>query len=171
MQVELKIIDSRLERWGLPTYATPGSAAVDLVACAVYGKTKDGKPDFAARKPLEAAAPIEPGALLYIGIGFAMDIGTPDYAAFILPRSGMGSALGLVMGNGTGLIDSDYQREVIVALLNRSAAGTPPVAINPGDRIAQMLFAPVLRPQWSVVDEFSRVTERGLGGFGSTGHK
>lgn len=171
MQIELKLTDQRLEHWGLPNFATPGSAAVDLMACAVYGKTADNKPDFAARKALDAAASIPPGEVLYVGVGFAMDMGRAEVAAFILPRSGMGSALGLVMGNGTGLIDSDYQREVIVACLNRNAPGGAAITIKPGDRIAQMVFAPVLRPEWKVVADFSRSTERGLGGFGSTDGK
>ncbi|HEY1721967.1 MAG TPA: dUTP diphosphatase [Magnetospirillaceae bacterium] len=169
MNIELKLTDPRLEQWGLPTFATAGSAAVDLMACAIYGKTADNKPDFAARRSMEAPAQIEAGQVLYVGVGFAMDIGKAEVGAFILPRSGMGSALGLVMGNGTGLIDSDYQREVIVACLNRNAAGQAAITIKPGDRIAQMYFAPVLRPNWSVVTDFSRSTERGLGGFGSTG--
>jgi dUTP pyrophosphatase len=171
MQIELKLTDPRLAQWGLPAFATPGSAAVDLLACAVYGKNADNKPDFAARRSIEAPLFLAPEELLYVGVGFAMDIGTPDYAAFLMPRSGLGSALGLVLGNGTGLIDSDYQREVIAACLNRSAPDTAPIAIHPGDRIAQMVIAPVARPEWRVVTEFARVTERGLGGFGSTGSK
>jgi dUTP pyrophosphatase len=167
--VEIKLLDPRLRDWGLPVPATPGAAAADLMACAIYGKTADNKPDLKTRRPLEDTLTIAPSEVQYIGAGFAMAILDPMYAAFILPRSGVGSALGIVLGNGTGLIDSDYHGEIIVAALNRNTSSV--ATITPGLRIAQMVLGPVVRPEWRVVDQFSPASSRGAGGFGSTGLK
>jgi dUTP pyrophosphatase len=150
--IELRILDPRLEVWGLPRYRTAMAAAVDLFACV------DG--------PLA----IEPQtAPVLIATGFALSIADPHVAAIILPRSGLGHAKGLVLGNLVGLIDADYQGPVMVSAWNRNPAGTDPVVIAPGDRIAQMAFVPIVRPAFRVVADFTTRTDRGEGGFGSTG--
>jgi dUTP pyrophosphatase len=186
LPVQVKIVDPRLREFGgAPRPATGGSAAVDVVALGAYRRKPDGKPDMTSREPIADKIVIAPGEVCFVGLGFAMHIGDPGYAAFLMPRSGMGSALGIVMANTVGLIDSDYQNEVVAALWNRnfpatgeplrvSLAGDPPlprgaVEIRAGDRVAQMYLAPVVLPEWREVEEFGRVTERGLGGFGSTG--
>lgn len=102
--------------------------------------------------------------------GLALYMNNPHVAAVILPRSGMGHKHGLVLGNGTGLIDPDYTAQIFVSVWNRNPSGDP-ITINPGERIAQMMFLPVIRPNLSVVEEFSGETARGGGGFGSTGSK
>lgn len=170
--VEIKIIDPRLlsEFGGPPRPATAGAAAADVVACAVFDKKPDGKPDLASRRPMTGPVTLRPGEAVYFGLGFAMDIGDPNYGAFLIPRSGMGSAVGAVMANGIGLLDSDYQNEYMCVLLNRNlGAYEKDVKVNPGDRIAQMYLAPVVRADYRVVGEFTRATARGTGGFGSTG--
>jgi len=150
--IELRILDPRLEAWGLPRHRTAMAAAVDLFACV------DG--------PLA----IEPQtAPVLIATGFALSIADPHVAAIILPRSGLGHAKGLVLGNLVGLIDADYQGPVMVSAWNRNPAGTDPVVIAPGDRIAQMAFVPIIRPTFRVVTAFTTRTDRGEGGFGSTG--
>jgi dUTP pyrophosphatase len=106
---------------------------------------------------------------ILISAGLAIHIADPNVAALILPRSGLGHNKGLVLGNLTGLLDSDYLGPVYISAWNRNAAGTAPIEINPGDRIAQMMFVPVVRPRFEVVVEFSGQSERGAGGFGSTG--
>lgn len=146
--VELKRLDPRLgDSIPLPTYATDGSAAMDLRAA----------PDA----PLELA----PGDSVLVPTGLAIHIGDPGWCALILPRSGLGHKHGLVLGNLTGLIDADYQGPLMVSCWNR---GSEPFTIRPGDRIAQLLVAPVARVAWRVVDAFTP-SERGDGGFGSTG--
>ena len=169
--VEIKVIDPRLvtEFGGLPRPATAGAAAADVVACALLPKTAEGKPDPGSRRPLTEALALAPGETAFVGLGFAMDIGDPNHAAFLIPRSGMGAALGIVMGNLTGLIDSDYHGELVACLWNRNPQGGPAVRIRPGERVAQIYIGPVVRAEWTVVDEFSRATGRGAGGFGSTG--
>ncbi|OIQ32833.1 MAG: aminotransferase [Alphaproteobacteria bacterium MedPE-SWcel] len=150
--VELKIIDPRLRDWGLPDYQTAGAAAIDLCACV------DG--DIA----------IEPqAAAVLIPSGLALHMNHLHCAALILPRSGLGHKKGLVMGNGVGLIDADYTGQVFISAWNRNPAGNAPIIIQPGERIAQLMFVPILRPALNVVDAFSQETERGAGGFGSTG--
>ncbi|SEQ64232.1 deoxyuridine 5'-triphosphate nucleotidohydrolase [Faunimonas pinastri] len=150
--VELKLLDERLKEWGLPRYQSEMAAAVDLHAC------------------LDAELALEPGApATLIPAGFSIHIGDPHIAAIILPRSGLGHKKGLVLGNGQGLIDADYLGPLMISAWNRSAPGTPPVVIQPGERIAQMMFVPVIRPSFALVEEFSAETERGAGGFGSTG--
>ena len=148
--VQIKILDPRLgTEFALPDYATPGSAGMDLRAC------------------LEETAEIAPGETLLIPTGFAMHIKDSGLAAVLMPRSGMGHKHGIVLGNLVGLIDSDYQGQVFVSCWNR---GNESFTIRPGERIAQMVFVPVLRTDFEVVEEFS-ASERGAGGFGHTGRQ
>ncbi|MGH8145166.1 MAG: dUTP diphosphatase [Rhodanobacteraceae bacterium] len=146
--VELKILDPRLGNGiPLPAYATGGSAAMDL------------------RAAPETAISLEPGMSALIPTGLAMHVGDPGWCALILPRSGLGHKHGLVLGNLTGLIDADYQGPLMISCWNR---GSEPFTIQPGDRIAQLLVVPVARVEWRVVEDFA-ASERGAGGFGSTG--
>ena len=147
LPVQLKILDVRLHRETL-SYGTPGSAGLDL------------------RAMLEKPLCIEPGQAELINTGLALYIGNPDFCAMVLPRSGLGHKKGLVLGNLVGLIDSDYQGPLMVSAWNRSQV---PVIIEPLERIAQLLFVPIAHAQFNVVDEFSDVSCRGHGGFGSTG--
>jgi dUTP pyrophosphatase len=150
--IELKILDARLRDWGLPRYQTAMAAAIDLLAC--------------LDAPVEIAAGSPP---VLISSGIAVHIGDPGLAALVLPRSGMGHKQGLVLGNLVGLIDADYTGPIMVSAWNRNAPGTPPIRLSPGDRFAQLVFVPILRPDFAVVDEFTAPSERGAGGFGSTG--
>ena len=151
-RLQLQILDRRLLDWGLPRYQSAGAAAIDLHAC------------------IDAPLSLAPGdAAVLVPAGFAIHIRDPHLCALILPRSGLGHRDGLVLGNGSGLIDSDYQGPIMVSLVNRNAPGGGAVTIAPGARIAQMLFLPVARPIFDVVDTFANQTERGAGGFGSTG--
>ncbi len=150
--MEIRILDPRLHDWGLPRYQSAGAAAVDLMACV------DG---------VVAVAPQEPALLIHSGI--ALSFGDMGLAALVLPRSGLGHRKGLVLGNGTGLIDPDYAGEILISVWNRNPPGSPPIEISPGERIAQMIFVPVMRPEFTAVSAFSRETQRGAGGFGSTG--
>ncbi|TAN06743.1 MAG: dUTP diphosphatase [Rhodanobacteraceae bacterium] len=146
--VELKRLDARLgDSIPLPTYATTGSAAMDL------------------RAAPESAVTLTPGDSALIPTGLAIHIGDPGWCALILPRSGLGHKHGLVLGNLTGLIDADYQGPLMISCWNR---GREAFTIQPGDRIAQLLVTPVARVAWQVVEEFA-ASERGVGGFGSTG--
>jgi dUTP pyrophosphatase len=151
-ELELRILDPRLHDWGLPAFESAMAAAVDLRAC------------IDAPLAIEPQAPAE-----MISSGVAILIHRPDLAAFILPRSGLGARLGLVLGHSIGTIDPDYSGPWLIPLINRNAAGSPAVTIEPGDRIAQAVFLPILRPRFKVVAEFSVATARGPGGFGSTG--
>jgi dUTP pyrophosphatase len=151
--IELKILDARLRDWGLPRYQTAMAAAIDLLAC------------------LDAPVELAPGnAPVLISSGIAIHIGDPGLAALVLPRSGMGHK-GLVLGNLVGLIDADYTGPIMVSAWNRNAPGTPPIRLAPGDRFAQLVFVPIVRPEFAVVEEFTAVSERGAGGFGSTGQR
>lgn len=150
--VEIRILDPRLNDWGLPRYQSEMAAAIDLHCCS------DGPVVLPPRS-----------APLLIPAGIALHMGDPNLAALILPRSGLGHRRGLVLGNLVGLIDPDYTGPVQVSAWNRSEAGTEPIAIQPGERFAQLMFVPVLRPRFRIVEEFSRETARGGGGFGSTG--
>jgi dUTP pyrophosphatase len=150
--VEVKVLDKRLEAWGLPAYQSEMAAAIDLHACI-------DEPIV-----LEAGSPA-----LLISTGIAVYMGNPHLAAVVLPRSGLGHRKGLVMGNLQGLIDPDYVGEVMVSAWNRNVPGTEGILIQPGDRIAQMMFVPIVRPRFRVVEAFSARTGRGAGGFGSTG--
>jgi dUTP pyrophosphatase len=146
--IELKILDSRLgDSIELPHYATDGSAGLDMRAC------------------IDASITVEPGETVLIPTGLAIHIGDASLAAVLLPRSGLGHKHGLVLGNLTGLIDSDYQGQVFISCWNRSSK---PYAIQPAERIAQMVFVPVEQVQFNVVDEFDD-SDRGAGGFGHSG--
>ena len=146
--VELKRLDARLgDSIPLPAYATDGSAAMDL------------------RAAPESAVTLEPGDSALIPTGLAIHIGDPGWCALILPRSGLGHKHGIVLGNLVGLIDSDYQGEVLVSCWNR---GREAFTINPGERIAQMVIVPVVQATFRVVEDFD-ASHRGEGGFGSTG--
>jgi dUTP pyrophosphatase len=146
MKLDLKILDARMREY-LPAYATPGSAGLDLRAC--------------LDKPLT----IEPGETRLVPTGLAIHVGDPGFAALILPRSGLGHKHGIVLGNLVGLIDSDYQGPLMVSLWNRSAT---PFTVQPLDRIAQLVVVPVVQVEFEVVEEFA-ASQRGAGGFGSTG--
>ncbi|MBK8284263.1 MAG: dUTP diphosphatase [Ahniella sp.] len=147
-QIDLKVLDPRLGRdFPLPTHATPGSAGLDL------------------RAMVEDAMVLEPGACQLIPTGMAIHIADPELAAVILPRSGLGHKHGIVLGNLVGLIDSDYQGPLLVSCWNR---GHQAFTIQPGDRLAQMVFVPVVRAEFRLVDEFVDST-RGTGGFGHSG--
>jgi dUTP pyrophosphatase len=130
-----------------PAYGTPGSAGIDLRAC------------------IEHNMIIAPGQCELIPSGIAMHIGDPHYAAMILPRSGLGHKHGIVLGNLVGLIDSDYQGQIFVSLWNR---GHTPFTLMPLERMAQLVIVPVMQMQFNIVDEFP-LSQRGTGGFGSTG--
>lgn len=151
MNIEMCVLDVRLHEWGLPTYQSDHAAAIDLHAC------------------LDAPLEIAPGsAAVLIPAGFAIHIDDPLVAALILPRSGLGHKKGLVLGNTAGLIDPDYTGPILVSAWNRNAAGEP-IVLQPGERFAQMVFVPVIRPTLHRVATFSGASGRGAGGFGSTG--
>ncbi|MGO4999641.1 dUTP diphosphatase [Oceanisphaera sp. W20_SRM_FM3] len=148
--IELKIIDPRVGTdFPLPTYATPGSAGLDLRAC------------------LDAPLTLAPGETQLLPTGMAIHIKDPGLCATILPRSGLGHKHGIVLGNLVGLIDSDYQGQLMVSCWNRSAAS---FTIEPGERIAQLVILPVVQAQFTLVSEFDQ-SERGEGGFGSSGRQ
>jgi dUTP pyrophosphatase len=151
-KIEVKVLDPRLQTWGLPRYQTAMAAGIDLHAC--------------LEQDLDVA-PGSPAAL--VPSGLAIHIADPGIAAVVLPRSGLGHKSGLVLGNLVGLIDADYTGPLMISVWNRAAPGTSPLRIRPGDRIAQLVFVPILRPQFRVVDAFSAESDRGAGGFGSTG--
>lgn len=144
--VDLRILDARL-RDALPAYATPGSAGLDLRAC------------------IDAPITIAPGQTVLIPTGIAVHLGDPHYAAVLLPRSGLGHKHGIVLGNLVGLIDSDYQGQLMVSCWNRSEVA---FTLQPMERLAQLVIVPVVQAQFNVVTEFP-ATERGEGGYGSTG--
>ncbi len=146
LQVELKILDPRLNE-NMPAYATTGSAGLDLRAC------------------IDEAITIKPGETTLIPTGMAIHLANPAYAAMILPRSGLGHKHGIVLGNLVGLIDSDYQGQLFVSCWNRSQEA---FVMNPMERMAQLVIVPVVQASFTVVDEFN-ASERGEGGFGSTG--
>ncbi len=146
-RIDVRILDVRLKD-NPPHYATPGSAGLDLRAC------------------VEAPVKLQPGDTQLIPAGIAIHLADPGLAALILPRSGLGHKHGIVLGNLTGLIDSDYQGEIFVSTWNR---GREPFVINPLDRLAQMIVVPVLQVAFNIVDSFEE-SHRGEGGFGSTGH-
>ncbi len=147
--VKLRILDPRIGReFPLPHHATPGSAGMDLRAC------------------IEAPLTLAPGAAELIQTGISIYIADPELAAVLLPRSGLGHKHGIVLGNLVGLIDSDYQGPLMVSVWNRGSAD---FTINPGDRIAQIVFVPVVHVEFEIVEDFS-TTARGAGGFGSSGH-
>jgi dUTP pyrophosphatase len=144
--INVKILDPRMKEQ-MPAYATPGSAGLDLRAC------------------LDEPLIIHPGETHLVPTGLAIHIADPGYAAMILPRSGMGHKHGIVLGNLVGLIDSDYQGQLMVSTWNR---GHSAFTLNPMERLAQLVIVPVLQVGFNIVEEFGE-TERGDGGFGSTG--
>lgn len=146
MNLQLKIVDARM-RDHLPAYATTGSAGLDLRAC------------------LDAPVILAPGQTTLIPTGLAIHLEDPGYAAMILPRSGLGHKHGIVLGNLVGLIDSDYQGQLMVSTWNR---GQTAFTIEPLERIAQLVIVPVVQAHFQLVDAFT-TSERGVGGFGSTG--
>jgi dUTP pyrophosphatase len=146
MQLDVKILDPRLADQ-LPAYATPGSAGLDLRAC------------------LDAPLTLAPNAWQLVPTGMAIYLQDPAFAALILPRSGLGHKHGIVLGNLVGLIDSDYQGQLMVSAWNRSSVA---FTIEPMERIAQLVIVPVLQAQFNIVNEF-KASERGEGGYGSTG--
>jgi len=146
--LDIKVIDPRIKNQ-LPEYSTSGSAGLDLRAC------------------IDAQMKIEPGQTVLVPTGFAINIEDPKYAAVILPRSGLGHKHGIVLGNLVGLIDSDYQGQIMASVWNR---GSESFNIEPMDRIAQLVVIPVVQVKFNLVDDFDKST-RGSGGFGSTGHQ
>ena len=146
--VEVKLLDPRFgDEWPLPAYATEASAGMDL------------------RAALDAPLVLEPGDAALVPSGIALHLGDPQLCAVVLPRSGLGHRHGIVLGNGTGLIDADYQGPLMISTWNRGAAT---YTIAPGDRIAQLVLLPVVRAELQVVDTFEG-SARGEGGFGHTG--
>lgn len=146
--IQVKILDPRVGKdFPLPTYATPGSAGLDLRAC------------------IDAPLQLAPTETLLIPTGIAIHIADPTIAAMILPRSGLGHKNGIVLGNLVGLIDSDYQGPLMISCWNRSNDN---FSIQPGDRIAQLIFVPIIQTQFELVAEFDN-SERGTGGWGHTG--
>lgn len=147
-QIELKVLDPRVgTEFDLPSHATAASAGMDLRAC------------------LDAPLELAPGASALVPTGLAIHIGDPGLCAVILPRSGLGHRHGIVLGNLTGLIDADYQGPLMVSLWNRSSTA---YVVEPGERIAQLVFLPVVRAEFRIVDDFTP-SDRGEGGFGHTG--
>ncbi len=147
-KIEVKVLDARIgSEYPLPHYATPGSAGMDLRAC------------------VDDPLTLEPGQSELIPTGLAIHIADPGLAATILPRSGLGHKHGIVLGNLVGLIDSDYQGQLFVSCWNR---GQDAFTVKPGERIAQLVFVPVVRVEFDIVDEFEE-SHRGAGGFGHTG--
>ena len=147
MNIDVKSLDPRMADQ-LPTYATPGSAGLDLRAC------------------LQAPLTLAPNAWQLVPTGMAIYLKDPGYAAMILPRSGLGHKHGIVLGNLVGLIDSDYQGQLMVSAWNRSTAA---YTLQPMERLAQLVIVPVVQAQFNIVQEFPATSERGEGGYGSTG--
>ncbi|MBK6366101.1 MAG: dUTP diphosphatase [Polaromonas sp.] len=147
MKIDVKIMDERMATQ-LPAYATPGSAGLDLRAC------------------IDHAVTLQPNAWQLIPTGIAIYLADPNYAALILPRSGLGHKHGIVLGNLVGLIDSDYQGQLMVSAWNRSDTA---FTIEPMERIAQLVIVPVMQAQFNIVTDFASASERGAGGYGSTG--
>lgn len=147
MKIDVKVMDPRIAAQ-MPEYATPGSAGLDLRAC------------------IDAPVTLAPNAWQLVPTGLAIHLADPGYAALILPRSGLGHKHGIVLGNLVGLIDSDYQGQLMVSAWNRSDVA---FTIEPMERIAQLMIVPVVQAQFNVVSDFAATTERGAGGYGSTG--
>lgn len=149
---EMKILDHRVHEWGLPRYQTDMSAGIDLYAC--------------VNEPIELQPQAEP---ILIPSGIAILMNDASMAAFLLARSGLGHKKGLVLGQSVGTIDADYADQIFISAWLRNPPGSASLTINPGDRIAQLVFVPIVRPTFRVVEAFSTATGRGRGGFGSTG--
>ena len=149
-KIDVKILDSRIgQQFPLPTYATAGSAGLDLRAC------------------LDEGIVLAPGETTLLPTGLAIHIADPSLAAVMLPRSGLGHKHGIVLGNLVGLIDSDYQGQLMVSIWNR---GQTTFTIEPGERVAQMIFVPVVQAEFNLVESFE-ATDRGEGGFGHSGRQ
>jgi dUTP pyrophosphatase len=149
--IQLKILDARLgKEFPLPHYATDGSAGLDLRAC------------------VESSLAILPNKAELIPSGIALHIADKSLAAVIIPRSGLGHKHGIILGNTVGLIDSDYQGQIMISCWNRS---DKTFTIEPGERIAQLIIVPVVHPDFSIVTEFNNITKRGEGGFGHSGRE
>lgn len=146
MKLDLKILDARMRDY-LPAYATSGSAGLDLRAC------------------IDAPLTLAPGETTLVPTGLAIHLADPGHAAMILPRSGLGHKHGIVLGNLVGLIDSDYRGELMISTWNR---GQTAFVLNPFERLAQLVIVPVVQAQFNIVDDFA-ASDRGAGGFGSTG--
>lgn len=153
MKVALKILDPRLPGWGFPHYGSSLAAGLDLHAC------------------LDAPLSLPPQApACLISAGFALRIGDPGWCALVLPRSGLGHRQGLVLGNAVGVIDADYEGPLLISAWNRNPPGSDgAIAIAPGDRIAQLVFTRIARPEFALVTEFAESDGRQSAGFGSTG--
>jgi len=155
LKVELKILDPRLPGWGFPRWGSELAAGLDLHAC------------------IDDPLVVQPQAsAVLVSAGFAFRIGDPVWCALVLPRSGLGHREGLVLGNAVGLIDADYEGICLISVWNRNPAHSARAAgitIHPGDRIAQLVFTRICRPQFELVSEFSQSGARKSGGFGSTG--
>ena len=150
MKLQVKLLDPRIgTTWPMPNYATSGSAGIDLRAC------------------LDEAVVLQPNQTTLVKTGMAVYIADPSYAGLILPRSGLGHKHGIVLGNLVGLIDSDYQGELMVSVWNR---GQQPFTLEPGERMAQYVLVPVLQAEFELVSEFDQ-SARGAGGFGHTGRQ
>ncbi|MDO5756147.1 MAG: dUTP diphosphatase [Rhodobacterales bacterium] len=150
--MQIKVLDARLFEWGLPAFQTEGAAGIDLFACL------DGVLHVAAGQPARL-----------VPSGMALRFDNMALAGLVLPRSGLGHKKGLVLGNTVGLIDPDYTGEILISVWNRNPPGMPPIELHPGERIGQMIFVPIVRPVFDLVEEFHTPTARGAGGFGSTG--
>lgn len=149
LEVETRIVDPRVGRdFPLPQYASQAAAGMDLCAC------------------LDQPETLHPHQTCIIGTGVAVSVRNPEYMALLAPRSGLGVKHGIILANTVGIIDADYQDEIRAALYNR---GTEPYQIAPGERICQLIIVPIARAALKFVDEFSQITDRGTGGFGSTG--
>lgn len=151
MQAQVKILNEKIgndSRFPLPTRATDGSAGIDLRAC------------------IDSPITIKAGETVLVGTGLAIYLADPNYVGLIMPRSGLGHKYGIVLGNLTGVIDADYQGELMVSIWNRSQTD---FVLQPAERMAQYLVVPVMRPSFEVVSDFSDISVRGAGGFGSSG--
>lgn len=151
--VQVKILNPKIgtnPNFPMPTRATDGSAGIDLRAC------------------IDEPITIKAGETQLIGTGMAIYIADPNYAGIILPRSGLGHKHGIVLGNLVGLIDADYQGELMVSIWNRSKTD---FVLNPAERMAQYMVVPVMRPEFEIVEEFNELSARGAGGFGHSGRQ
>jgi dUTP pyrophosphatase len=151
-RIEIRVLDERIRQWGLPDFQSDMAAGIDLFACL------DGP------LTLEASSPAK-----LVSSGLAFHIADPGIVGLLAPRSGLGHKTGLVLGNLVGILDADYTGPLMISMWNRNASGTEPIIINAGDRVAQLIFVPIVRPEFEVVSDFTLTTGRGSGGFGSTG--
>lgn len=150
--IQMRVLDPRVHEWGLPRFQTAMSAGIDMHAC------------------IDGPMTIHPQAdAVLIPTGIAVLMNDPNMVAFLLARSGLGHKKGLILGQSVGTIDADYANQIFISAWLRTPPGSAPLTINPGDRIAQLVFLPIIRPTFQVVDTFTASTQRGLGGFGSTG--